>query len=219
MLARSRLLPARLAARPSSLSTSRTLTTSVGLSPLRSSRLLLRPLPSSAPLRLSLRRFATTPPPPSSSADLSLSQRLKKLFRTHGWSALVIYLALSLADFSLTFLLVYSVGADRVRDAEDWVLDALGWRRKDGEPGKIRRAVDEWKEQHPGKGERKPKPTPTPLPVPLASDVVADKNGYSAIATTAVLAYAIHKTLLLPVRIGITVAITPKIVRALQGWG
>lgn len=218
MLARSRLLPTRLAARASPLVTSRTLTTSFGLSPLRTPRLPHRPSPSFAPLRLTLRRLATTaPPPPPSSADLSLSQRLKKLFRTHGWSALVIYLALSLADFSLTFLLVYSVGADKVREAEDWVLDALGWRRKDGEPGKIRRAVEGWKEQHPGR-ERKPKPT-TPLPVPLATDVVVEKNGYSAIATTAVLAYAIHKTLLLPVRIGITVAITPKIVRALQGWG
>ena len=45
------------------------------------------------------------------------------------------------------------------------------------------------------------------------------KSKYGTIATTAVLAYAIHKTLFLPVRVGITVAITPKVVRMLQGWG
>lgn len=44
-------------------------------------------------------------------------------------------------------------------------------------------------------------------------------GGYSTIATTAVLAYAIHKTLLLPVRIGLTLAITPRAVRLLQSWG
>lgn len=44
-------------------------------------------------------------------------------------------------------------------------------------------------------------------------------EGYSAYATTAVLAYAIHKTVLLPVRVGLTVAITPKFVRLLRSWG
>lgn len=118
---------------------------------------------------------------------------------------------MSLLDFSFVFLLVSAIGADRVRDAEDWVLDALEWRRKDGEPGKIQRAithkVDDWKhrEHH----------DEAVVPAPA----VREPSKYGAVATTAVLAYAIHKTLLLPVRVGITVAITPRVVRLLQSWG
>lgn len=143
------------------------------------------------------------PPPPEHEEQLSRTQRLKALFRKHGWSALTIYLLLSLVDFGLSFLLIYAVGADKVRIAEDWVLDALGWRRKDGEPGKVKRAVDEWKEQHP----RARKITPSvslPEPPTQAELAQSGSNSYSAIASTAVLAYAIHKTLLLPVRIGLT---------------
>ncbi|KAK4048178.1 DUF1279 super [Microbotryomycetes sp. JL201] len=152
----------------------------------------------------------------------SLTQRLKVLFRKHGWTALSVYLLLSAVDFGLTFLMIYAVGADRVREAEDWVLDTLGWRRKDGEPGKVRKAVEEWKDHHPRISGRSsaaqditpssPKRDHSPLAGSqpqrrLISDVSstnASTNDYSAVATTAVLAYAIHKTLLLPVRVGIT---------------
>jgi hypothetical protein len=146
----------------------------------------------------------------SSPSNLGLTQRLKALFRTHGWSALTIYLLLSLLDFSLTFLLIYAVGADKVREAEDWVLDALGWRRKDGEPGKIKKAMNEWKENHPRASKAgavvKSAPVPALAPASPGEGRPEAQNGYSAIATTAVLAYAIHKTLLLPVRIGVTVS-------------
>lgn len=171
-----------------------------------------------SPSLLSLYSTTTTPfpssPPPSGPVapepKPSVSNRLRSLIRTQGWSALAIYLILSLADFSLTFLLIYAVGAERVREAEDWTLEALGWRRKDGEMGSVRRAVEGW---NPRKHEKEKE-----------RDVVArveegEQSGYGAIATTAVLAYAIHKTLLLPVRLGMTIAITPRIVRALQGWG
>lgn len=156
--------------------------------------------------------YSTTPPSPA------VNSRLRTLFRTHGWSALTIYLLLSLADFSLTFLVVYAIGASKVRVAEDYVLEALGWRRKNGEPGKVKIVVDEWKSK---KGKVR-----TEQELELEREKLAKRGteadeleGYSAIATTAVLAYAIHKTLLLPVRIGLTVAITPKIVRTLRAWG
>jgi hypothetical protein len=143
---------------------------------------------------------------------------LRTLFRTHGWTALTIYLFLSLADFSLTFLLIYLLGAEKVREAEDWVLDALGWRRKsDGSAGRMRQVVEGWKdrrshvehglikehkelEEKGTKGEK-------------------EKEKGVGWATTAVLAYAIHKTALLPVRVGITIGITPRIVRTLRAWG
>lgn len=127
-------------------------------------------------------------------------------------------------DLTLSFLLVSAVGADRVREAEDWVLAKLEWRRKDGEPGKIKNAittrVEGWKESHGGHKEHHPVPPPPPPPqAAVVAGPAPTPTGYSAIATTAVLAYAIHKTVLLPVRVGLTVAITPKVVRVLQSWG
>ncbi|GAA6043672.1 hypothetical protein JCM8097_008601 [Rhodosporidiobolus ruineniae] len=182
---------------------------------------------------------SSSSPPPDPDAKLPLTQRIKALFRKHGWTALVLYLVLSALDFGATFLLISAVGADRVREAEDWTLDKLGWKRKEaGEPGRFKAAVDGWRARHAGGGGGS-KEVPTGVsqkdlvgggeahePVEASAltaqqkkdAAVADK-GYSAYATTAVLAYAIHKTLLLPFRVGVTVAITPKVVRTLQGWG
>lgn len=119
------------------------------------------------------------------------------------------------------FFLIYAVGADRVRAAEDWVLEGLGWRRKDGEPGRVKMAVEGWREDHHlgGSGRHPPHPVVEHDAEHELVKKPAEKSMYSALATTAVLAYAIHKTLLLPVRLGLTVWITPRVVRTLQSWG
>lgn len=46
--------------------------------------------------------------------SLSLSQRLKKLSKEYGWSAVGVYFALSVLDFPFCFLLVRVVGTDRI---------------------------------------------------------------------------------------------------------
>lgn len=190
--------------------------------------------PVAFPLLRSFRPLSTVgtsppPTPPTPPPAESIVSRLRTLFRTHGWSALTIYLILSLADFSLTFLFIWSVGADRVREAEDWVLDCLGWHRGDDAA-----ALAEGREPAaPGRVERVLKSFNKSSKPSVAGEVVGDGaggvaatggsssegNAYSAMATTAVLAYAIHKTLLLPVRLGLTAAITPKVVRLLRSWG
>ena len=45
---------------------------------------------------------------------LTLSQRLKKLSREYGWSAVGVYLTLSVLDFPFCFLLVRIVGTDTI---------------------------------------------------------------------------------------------------------
>lgn len=45
---------------------------------------------------------------------LSLSARLKKLSREYGWSAVGVYLALSVLDFPFCFLLVRTVGTEKI---------------------------------------------------------------------------------------------------------
>lgn len=46
--------------------------------------------------------------------SLSLSARLKKLSKEYGWSAVGIYLALSVLDFPFCFLLVRTVGTEKI---------------------------------------------------------------------------------------------------------
>lgn len=48
------------------------------------------------------------------SESLSLSQRLKKLFKDYGKSAIGVYLALSVLDFPFCFLLVRVVGTETI---------------------------------------------------------------------------------------------------------
>jgi len=187
------------------------------------------PTQSNPPLNPAPAGGASPPPNPDSAPNAeqqTVAQKLRGLFRTHGWSALVVYLLLSALDFGLTFAVIYVVGADRVREAEDYVLDALEWRRKDGEPGRVKRAVTEWsdKRKSPEKlardeEKREQKRIDDERKKQEDEHHGADKSAYGAIASTAVLAYVIHKTALLPVRVGVTVAITPKVVRQLQRWG
>ncbi len=46
--------------------------------------------------------------------SLSLSERLKKLSREYGWTAVGIYLSLSVLDFPFCFLLVRTVGTEKI---------------------------------------------------------------------------------------------------------
>jgi hypothetical protein len=46
--------------------------------------------------------------------NLSISQRLKKLSREYGWSAVGVYFALSVLDFPFCFLFVRLVGTERI---------------------------------------------------------------------------------------------------------
>jgi hypothetical protein len=45
---------------------------------------------------------------------LTLSQRLKRLSKEYGWSAVGVYLALSVLDFPFCFLLVRTLGTERI---------------------------------------------------------------------------------------------------------
>lgn len=55
----------------------------------------------------------------------SLSQRLKQLSKEYGWTALGVYLGLSLLDFPVCFLAVRLLGTDRIGHYEDVVKQAF----------------------------------------------------------------------------------------------
>ncbi len=69
------------------------------------------------------------PPPPGSTTtntpppSLSLSQRLRKLSREYGYSALGVYLVLSALDFPLCFLAVRHLGTEKIGHWEHVALE------------------------------------------------------------------------------------------------
>ncbi|CDO76718.1 hypothetical protein BN946_scf184796.g12 [Trametes cinnabarina] len=176
-----------------------------------SSRLAPRP---AAPSRLFSHfpaRLTSSPPPsPRSSSEhpdpdpgrghslppnASLSQRLKHLIKSYGWYALGVYIILSTLDFSIAFAAVNILGAEHVSkiaaDVKDYFAGLV--HSKPPEPG--REEMDRAANQ-------------------------ANAGGSEGLMAMILLAYTIHKTLFLPVRVGLTAAITPKLVHWLRarGW-
>ena len=71
--------------------------------------------------------FNPTPNLGSPEPSLSLSQRLKKLSREYGWSALGVYLLLSALDFPFCFIAVRWLGTERIGRWEHVALEWI-WR-------------------------------------------------------------------------------------------
>ena len=173
---------------------------------------------------------AAGPSSASTNQNESLTQKLRRLLRENGKVALGVYLGLSAIDFSLTFLAIYALGAEHVKDAEDWVLKHLHWKRKEelavdyesasqlqqeggGVVDRVKDRVGAWAEKKQAALEEK-KLRQIELAQQQGSDTRKSSGEMgSALWTTAVLAYAIHKTALLPFRIGVTAAVTPAVVR------
>ncbi|KIW13226.1 hypothetical protein PV08_08413 [Exophiala spinifera] len=171
-----------------------------------------------------------------STERLSFSQRMKKLSREYGWAALGVYLALTALDFPFCFLAVRMLGTDRIGHWEhvalSWIKGVVSWplpqRQKEvidaagdvaeaavaGEAGGQKRLLEEEEEEEEG--------------APSQQNEVED-HGYkeaekanagsnASIWTQLALAYAIHKSFIF-VRVPLTAAVTPKVVKTLRGWG
>ncbi|KAI0081873.1 hypothetical protein K474DRAFT_1006787 [Panus rudis PR-1116 ss-1] len=146
-----------------------------------------------------VRRSSQSPPPESEShqlpPDASLSQRLKHLIKSYGWYALGVYVIISTIDFTIAFAAVNMFGAEHVARVAASVKEFfLGFiHSKPPEPG--REEMD-------------------------AVSSHANGSGHEGLYAMIVLAYTIHKTVFLPIRVGLTAAATPKLVHWLRqrGW-
>ncbi|KAF7315299.1 DUF1279 domain-containing protein [Mycena indigotica] len=133
--------------------------------------------------------------PPSSEplpADATRMQRLKHLFKSYGFYALGVYLVISVFDFGLAFGLIHLIGADYVEHLTKVSKDfVLGYIRNNKPP-------------EPGLEQVDPAP----------------RSGQEGIYAMLLLAYGVHKTLFLPLRVGLTAFLTPSLVRWLRqrGW-
>lgn len=188
-------------ARPLLPITSRlTITTPSGATPSRSWRMF-----SYSPLRRNIspqpKQEGNTENSSSSRSNspepnLSLSQRLKTLIKSYGWYALGVYLVLSAVDFGIAFAAINIIGAAQVTRVTDYIKGSIY-------------SVLHSLPPEPGRQEYETAPP---------SDSV--NGGREGLYAMIVLAYTVHKTLFLPVRVGLTAALTPKLVGWLtrRGW-
>ncbi|RDW59384.1 uncharacterized protein DSM5745_11079 [Aspergillus mulundensis] len=140
----------------------------------------------------------------SPNATPSLSQRLKTLSREYGWSALWIYLFLSALDFPFCFAAVKLLGADKIGHYEHVIVESFKGAVNRVWPGAFDESKDESKDAEAEAAEKNKKRRG---PVEEAS-----------LWTQLALAYAIHKSFIF-VRVPLTAAITPKVVKQLRKWG
>ncbi|KAL9633648.1 MAG: hypothetical protein Q9204_003309 [Flavoplaca sp. TL-2023a] len=196
-------------------------------------RLLARNL-NRRPVRHLLSRRSNSNKPPydptphlGSPPSLSLSQRLRKLSREYGWSALGVYLALSALDFPFCFLAVRWVGTERIGHWESVIIEGFwkvinivypfdsGPETQSVHLNGVRGAqVEEYGSVNPNRDE-------VSLPGYDHGVTEAEERNESEDAslwTQLALAYAIHKSFIF-IRVPLTAAVTPKVVKVLRGWG
>ncbi|PHH64101.1 hypothetical protein CDD81_4976 [Ophiocordyceps australis] len=149
---------------------------------------------------------------------LSLGARLKKLSREYGWTAVGVYLGLSVLDFPFCFLLVRIVGTEKIGKIEHYIVSAI----KNVVPDSVRESATQfWNSIR--KQESKE----------LGDDTISEKvemagwgvqeaqqrnDEEASLATQLALAYAIHKSFIF-IRVPLTAAVTPKVVKVLRSWG
>ncbi|KAF9882077.1 peptide alpha-n-acetyltransferase nat2 [Colletotrichum karsti] len=150
--------------------------------------------------------------------SLSLSQRLKKLSKEYGWSAVGVYFALSILDFPFCFLLVRIVGTDRIGELEHWLMSNI--------KKVIPESVKTW--WHDYRAAFKKAETEQfgnddmSDTVEMAGwgveEAQARNRAEASLGTQLALAYAIHKSFIF-LRVPLTAAVTPKVVKVLRSWG
>ncbi|KAK4104226.1 hypothetical protein N658DRAFT_557166 [Parathielavia hyrcaniae] len=187
-------------------------------------RARIPPFKSRRPFHATRPRRADTAPKDGAPKDgsaageqpLSLSGRLRKLSREYGWTAAGVYLALSVLDFPFCFLLVRTVGTEKIAHLEYVVVS------------NVQKVIPEqiqtwWHEYRHAAKEAKRQRTGEAEDLEIIGHGVAEadhrnKQDGASLATQLALAYAIHKSFIF-IRVPLTAAITPKIVRVLRSWG
>ncbi|KAJ9100580.1 hypothetical protein QFC21_003624 [Naganishia friedmannii] len=150
------------------------------------------------------------PSPPSP----GLTGKLKDLMKKYGRHALAVYLLLSGVDLAITFTLVHLAGAEKIEWVRDYVVASWRDMRYGSEVAKEMQRVEEEEQRVKDLAEQAEQGTQP------QQQGKKKKNANAMLWAEFALAYGIHKTLLLPVRVGATAAVTPKLVHWLtaRGW-
>ncbi|KAK0728504.1 hypothetical protein B0T26DRAFT_698232 [Lasiosphaeria miniovina] len=145
---------------------------------------------------------------------LGFTARMRKLSREYGWAAVGVYAGLTVLDFPFCFLLVRTVGTDRIAQVEHVV---VSWAEKVIPEG----VKTFWREYREALRENRVRNGGEDLAVEGYGVKEAEersKQEGASLATQLALAYAIHKSFIF-IRVPLTAAITPKVVKVLRSWG
>jgi len=139
------------------------------------------------------------PPSPSPSEQekpTTISGRLKDLIKRYGWYALGVYVVLGAIDFGISFAGIQVIGAEKV---SHWTHQA-----KEAVTGVI------WPDRN----------APAHAEVEMPRDHPALQGGREGLIAMIFLAWTVHKTVFMPFRVGLTAALTPRLVKWLtsRGW-
>lgn len=160
-------------------------------------------------------------------APQTYSQRFKDLSRRYGYAAVGVYLGLSVLDFPFCFLTVRLVGPERVGEVEHAIVDSfwslisivvpsMGPEDRTASDNAIAEEVKETQSVD-SNGHKHNDNASMYVRRNLMREYRANNN-FAGIWTQLILAYAIHKSLLV-FRVPLTAAVTPKVVKTLRSWG
>jgi len=184
------------------------------------------------PRRPNGRRYNSTSQP-QSTPSTSLRERLKTMSREYGWTAVGVYFALSALDFPFCFLAVRLIGTDTIGHYEHVIVEGIKsvvqWPVQGSKMAEMvaEGAVDE---EAGGAEVKEVERTATKrvLEEKGAAEVIND-HGFreaerantgdnASLWTQLALAYAVHKSFIF-IRVPLTAAILPKVVKTLRSWG
>lgn len=167
---------------------------------------LRRPFPKSNITFASFKKqLSTSVPPPAGKKPTGI----KALVKEYGYSALAIYFALSMIDLPIIYVLVHASGKEKIEIYENKVKQFFGYGVSDEELAK-KQEIDRIQESIESSSEE--------------TDVLKGSQGIIGYVisqfswTEFAIAYGIHKSLIF-IRLPITAAITPGIVKILRRWG
>lgn len=157
------------------------------------------------------------------SEKASLSQRLKKLSREYGWAALGVYLGLSALDFPFCFAAVRLLGVERIGYYEHVVIGFVKDKLKTVWPQTESPEIEDGQGQLAEAEERNQEEASKFVYFFLFCwflrvGVLTGVFLLAGIWTQLVFAYAIHKSFIF-IRVPLTAAVTPKVVKILRRWG
>lgn len=158
--------------------------------------LLARIIPRLGQIIPRLARFQSTAPPPK-------ARGIKALVKEYGYSALGIYFFLSMLDLPICYAIVHSAGKEQIQIYENKAKQYFGLGKSDEELQRMQE-IQRIEEENESQDQL----------------TVKDEGMFSWFSWTEfVIAYGIHKSVFIFVRVPLTAAITPSVVKLLRGWG
>lgn len=139
-----------------------------------------------------------------STAPAPREKGIKALVKEYGYSALGVYFFLSMLDLPICYAIVHSAGKEQIQIYENKVKQYFGFGKTDEELQRMQE-IQKIEEEHEKEA---------------GVNSADDQGMFSWFSWTEfAIAYGIHKSVFIFVRVPLTAAITPSIVKTLRGWG